>query len=697
MNVMTGGEGGCRGRGGKVTVLLSLLLLPLLPHEASPQGDTPVPTVTTSLGTARGKVFTIPKTHAQVVGYLGLPYAQAPINDLRFRPPMELESWGDGPLDATNFRAICFQPGEQKIWDVVPHGGKGGTGGRGAVRKKKLESYAMSEDCLTLNIYVPLNQQKENNSSSSSSGGGDGGGGAGGNGGVDDSASQPLLPVLFFIHGGSYYMNAGRLYPGQVIASSQHLVVVTFNYRLGPLGFLSTGDAAASGNYGLLDQAIALDWVHQHIHHFRGDPGRVTLVGNSAGAASVMFHMFSGLSKGKFVGVTVQSGCSGAPWAIQANPRKHAEALATKLGCPTSPTHDLVDCVRNFSPQLIMKHAKLEDGLSLAFATVVDGPYGGKFLKDHPEQLIRTKDFQPVPILTGFTRDEVTIWFTKFGPTTKTKDLRSFVQVDVVSLLENLPTVTQANMAAMIHSVTVQYMYRAGIGENDTLGKTSSISDFISDVGLKAPCVKEMNLLSHHTSAPIYLYEFHYFSVDDFKMGRQEWIGAYHESEIQYIFGEPYLNYSNHLRSYDDKKMSDLMMKVWGNFIKHGSPSPHPKGEKGGLKFTWTNYTEFNQEFAVLSLKPHMDKFFLTDRMLFWNFFFPIFRDYPFRFEGIRDCGGWEELRELWVFWLLLSLTFALSLLILLLLSCLLRCRKNKSPRSPPQLTNSNNLPLVPR
>lgn len=67
-------------------------------------------------------------------------------------------------------------------------------------------------------------------------------------------------------------------------------------------------------------------------------------------------------------------------------------------------------------------------------------------------------------------------------------------------------------------------------------------------------------------------------------------------------------------RSYDDKKMSDLMMKVWGNFIKHGSPSPHPKGEKGGLKFTWTNYTEFNQEFAVLSLKPHMDKFFLTDR-----------------------------------------------------------------------------------
>lgn len=124
---------------------------------------------------------------------------------------------------------------------------------------------------------------------------------------------------------------------------------------------------------------------------------------------------------------------------------------------------------------------------------------------DHPESIIRAKTFHPVPVLSGFTRDEVTIWFTKcrlqkstmlvfstlmghylynisiirelVGPTTKTKDLRSFVQVDVVSLLENIPTVTQANMAAMIHSVTVQYLYRAGIGENDTLGKTSSVSD----------------------------------------------------------------------------------------------------------------------------------------------------------------------------------------------------------------------------
>lgn len=79
-----------------------------------------------------------------------------------------------------------------------------------------------------------------------------------------------------------------------------------------------------------------------------------------------------------------------------------------------------------------------------------------------------------------------------------------------------------------------------------------------------------MNLLAKYNTKPVYLYEFHYYSIDDVKMNRQEWIGSYHESELQFIFGEAYLNYSNHLRSYDDKKISDLMMKTWANFVRYG-------------------------------------------------------------------------------------------------------------------------------
>ncbi|CAG7717094.1 unnamed protein product, partial [Allacma fusca] len=90
---------------------------------------------------------------------------------------------------------------------------------------------------------------------------------------------------------------------------------------------------------------------------------------------------------------------------------------------------------------------------------------------------------------------------------------------------------------------------------------------------------------------------------------------SYHESELQFILGEAYMNYSNHLRSYDDKKMSDLMMKIWGNFIRHGNPTPNPKLDRAtsGLKFLWTNYSELHQDYAVLGLKSHMEKYFLND------------------------------------------------------------------------------------
>ncbi|CAG7833300.1 unnamed protein product [Allacma fusca] len=466
-------------------------------------GQVEPPIVETRQGRVRGRRFPI-RNNEFVAGFLGIPYAEPPLQELRFRPPMRKNSWDD-IFNATEFSSICIQPGEQRIWDVVQ------VRNRSTIRKRKLDNYNMSEDCLTLNLYVPMTA----------------------NGSLP---YKPVLPVFFFIHGGSYYMNAGRLYPGQVLASMQNMIVVTFNYRLGPLGFLSTGDRAAPGNYGLLDQTLALEWVHENVAQFGGDPQKITLVGNSAGGASVMFHMFSELSRGKFVGITVQSGCSGAPWAIQESPRKHAESLATKLKCPVHPTTDLVDCLRNFPPLQIMKNAKLEDGLSLAYAAVIDGLYGGNFLSATPEQLIRQNKFQHVPILTGFTRDEVTIWFTDFGPTTQTKDLVSFVQLDVVSLLEDNPTVTSANIAAMIHFVTVQYLYRSGIAENDTTGKTTSVSEFISDVGLKAPCVKEMNLLTKYNSKPVYLYEFNYYSVDDVKMGRKEWIGL--SSKVHLIYQE---------------------------------------------------------------------------------------------------------------------------------------------------------------
>ena len=104
---------------------------------------------------------------------------------------------------------------------------------------------------------------------------------------------------MVFIHGGGYYWGASDMFPGHMLAASQGVVVVTFNYRLGPLGFLSTGDIHRPGNYGLLDPRMALEWGKTNIEKFGGDPSRITIFGQSAGAASVGLHTLSPRSKGK--------------------------------------------------------------------------------------------------------------------------------------------------------------------------------------------------------------------------------------------------------------------------------------------------------------------------------------------------------------------------------------------------------------
>ncbi|VDP74306.1 unnamed protein product [Schistosoma mattheei] len=109
-------------------------------------------------------------------------------------------------------------------------------------------------------------------------------------------ASNTRYPVIVHIHGGSYVYGSSHMYPGLALAS-KGLVVVTFNYRLGPFGFLATGDHASIGNYGLWDQLLAITWVKQNIEWFQGDPEKITLMGESAGAASVGLHLISPLTR----------------------------------------------------------------------------------------------------------------------------------------------------------------------------------------------------------------------------------------------------------------------------------------------------------------------------------------------------------------------------------------------------------------
>jgi para-nitrobenzyl esterase len=220
-----------------------------------------------------------------VYEFLGLPYGAPPTGSLHWRPPRSPAEWR-GVRDATKFAPSCPQPTRGNPF--LPAG-------------------ALSEDCLYLNVYTPSLRHKQNR------------------------------PVLVWIHGGGFTEDGARNYDGAKLAADG-AVVVTINYRLGALGFLAHPALArrpggSAGNYGLMDQIAALRWVRDNIARFGGNPGNVTIAGQSAGGVSVLALLVSQRSRGLFQRAIVESGA----FALTQRPLAHAEAVgeafAAQAGC----------------------------------------------------------------------------------------------------------------------------------------------------------------------------------------------------------------------------------------------------------------------------------------------------------------------------------------------------------------------------
>ncbi|XP_005345574.2 acylcarnitine hydrolase-like [Microtus ochrogaster] len=189
---------------------------------------------------------------------------------------------------------------------------------------------SMSEDCLYLNIYTPAHAHEGSN-----------------------------LPVMVWIHGGALIIGMASWYDGSKLAATEDVVVVTIQYRLGVLGFFSTGDQHARGNWGFLDQVAALRWVQQNIAHFGGNPDQVTIFGESAGGTSVSFHVVSPMSRGLFHRAIMQSGVALLPLLISNTSEIIFTMVAKLSGCATSNSKALVHCLRDKSEAEILAINKM--------------------------------------------------------------------------------------------------------------------------------------------------------------------------------------------------------------------------------------------------------------------------------------------------------------------------------------------------
>ncbi|XP_052796747.1 acetylcholinesterase-like isoform X2 [Mya arenaria] len=413
--------------------------------------------------------------------FLGVPYAEPPVGDRRFTHPMPKAAWRPRTIDALRLASSCPQ-GESflQTYDFAA-------------------DYAdFDEDCLYLNVYVPQSWAR-----------------------VDAT-----WPVMVFIHGGSYTYGSGGAYDGRILAQ-EGVVVVTVNYRVDALGFLSTDDDVAPGNYGLLDQLTALRWVKDNIARFHGDASRITVFGQSAGGSGVSLHMFSPLANGLFTSLIPQSGTAFSPFAIYRpphSPRTYALELGLAVGCPQNTSAALVACLRT-KDALLLARTPVSPPMIATFAPRVDG----YFLTDLPEVLMmRGAYLKCINILTGYLPNEVAEDYESVDGINNglsKETLESMFHDKSRRFLSNADEIYQALTCAYPPS-------------NDVIRNRKYLIDMNSDYGYVSPHIRLAESLVQHKEH-VWLYEFTYRSPNSQK---REWIGVPHAEELYYQFGAPFFD-----------------------------------------------------------------------------------------------------------------------------------------------------------
>jgi len=427
--------------------------------------------------------------------FLGIPYAAPPAGALRWAAPQPPPRWA-GIRPATSYGGRCAQLAS-------------GNGPR-----------VDNEDCLYLNVYTPPGRDVRG------------------------------LPVLFMIHGGGLTTGAGDQHDGSLIVTTDHIIVVSINYRLGPLGFLdipglASGPGAASGNFGLLDQEAALRWVHRNIAAFGGSPAKVTIDGESAGGWSVCALLTSPPARGLFRGAIMQSGscASQSPATAQAA----SLAFASQAGCPDPATAPA--CLR------ALPEATL---LSASASYQPEFTYGGPDLPAADASAVAAGHYDHVPLLIGTNHDE---------GRTFSQGLAGLTQSQADALVASLYGARAPQILARYPWSSYPAPYTAAY----MIGDIWTDSGFLTGIG---GCPEQSLAGQFAAGTRTYFYQFddlHAPGLNNDAPGYQ-W-GAGHAMELAYLWP----SFNNGYSLYDlltpaQLQLSRQMVRYWGAFVATGAP-----------------------------------------------------------------------------------------------------------------------------
>ncbi|KAM4833739.1 carboxylesterase 1D-like [Thomomys bottae] len=504
-----------------VLILASLTASTAWGHQPSP------PVVNTVQGKVLGKYVSLQGFAQPVAVFLGVPFAKPPLGSLRFAPPQPAEPWSF-VKNTTSYPPMCSQDavGAHVLSELLTH-------------RKESIPLSFSEDCLYLNIYTPA-----------------------------DLTKNSRLPVMVWIHGGGLVIGEASSYDGLALAAHEDVVVVTIQYRLGIWGFFSTGDEHSLGNWGHLDQVAALRWVQDNIASFGGNPGSVTIFGESAGGESVSVLVLSPLTKNLFHRAIAESGVALMPALVRTeNVRPIAEKIAIMAGCKTTTSAAMAHCLRQKTEdELLEVTLKLnlckldlvaDPREHTAFLpTVVDGV----LLPKAPEEILAEKSFNTVPYIVGINKQEFGWNIPMFWgyPLEEEMDKKK-----VSSLLRTSYPMIELSEELISASVE-KYLG----GTDDSAKMKDLLFDLMADVVFGVPAVR-VSRNHRDAGAPTYMYEFqhHPSFLSDMK---PKMVVGDHGDEIFFVFGSPLFIEG---ASEEEKNLSKMMMKFWANFARTGNPN----------------------------------------------------------------------------------------------------------------------------
>ncbi|VDO72292.1 unnamed protein product [Haemonchus placei] len=477
----------------------------------------------------------------QVDAFQGIPFAKPPVGELRFKKPEWPDPWDDVKV-TKGFAARGIQKD--------PH----------FFEKMKLGK--ISEDNLYLNVFTPVWSPDT---------------GSGG------------FPVLVFVHGGGYVSDSSVKYGDVGICEhlcTKDVVVVTIQYRLGFLGFFSTGDEHCPGNFALWDQTLALRWVQENIAAFNGDPGNVTVMGQSAGGASVDLLSICPHSRDLFHKVVPMAGNASCSWALHDNMVEECRKFAERNGVHN--THD---------SKKVDKMEKSSVGNTCPVGPRLDFDFIPKSVSE------LRKEAPAKPMLIGCCASEGLI-FCKFT-------LMGFEKhPSLSSIMEQISRlIPEKHQPRLFKKIREEVFEKLAVNPQNPVIVARAFTEILGDLFVNVGVQKTVLETLEAHDAPVYFYSYDYFNPKN----------ATHCTELAYIFAVGIIWHFDF--NDDDKRMLEMTTRMWTNFAKYGNPNGVAEIPSSSVPcdrpFTWEPATLSNpQRHLAISLRPEMKDEYKNGRPL---------------------------------------------------------------------------------